>query len=637
MAERTTATIIVEALGTAWTVFSLYPDPEQQPAFRRAVESMHEAVGEEVYLELDSSGFSHLGESVSVDREGSERFAKRCYLHRVESLVVASAPEPSDVARLFASLSKDELASAASGGVEAELRRDGVVAFTVGQRAMLRTIGDEDAPDRDPRVQAVLDEGIDPAAFAQSLIDEAGGETGALVALFYARYHEILSRLVEGDVYGQEGTVQAFVEAFFYLDEPSQLGCFEGFLATDETYDRMFLDQFAGHELAKLAPRLDSQGLALLLDYARVATDQADGRPDELLGILKNPEALHSVREVAAAKVQERLGELNKAIEESAAFLEIVKDKFPDPRRYFYDSLEVFRGLLAVEEREDRFRRIMRVWVGKVTTAVRAQDYRRAELWLRSVTAKPTYDPVRESDVESSLGQIATQEVLSLIVDAASADDGDVEKNPQAESATRLLRALGPRAVNALVDLLADEDNRSRRRVLVGLLSDVAADDPTPIVDRLSDDRWYVVRNLLTVLRDTSTPTASAAVLAAVDHPDGRVRVEALRAMGTSDPGALARLTKAMRDSDEKVRHAAIGMVAVVAGGGGSAPLVAALGNRGTPQADKLRVIVALGGVEGQQAADALSKVANRKFVFGAQARALKDGAQNALKRRTAS
>jgi len=626
---------IVEALGTAWTVFSLYPDPESQPAFRRAVELLQEASSDGIHLDLDSSGFSYAGGPVVTDREGADRFAKRCYLHRVEGLSVVAAPSPRDVDRLFTSLSKDESSSGVSGGIEAELRRDGVVSFSVAQRSMLRVVGTEDAPDRDSKVQEVLDEGVDAASFAEALITEAGGDPEAVIVVFYDRYHETLDHLTATDIFGREGVVQAFVEAFFYLDEPSQLGVFRRLLDSDEQFDRAFLDQFAGHELAKLAPRLDSQGLALLLDYARVATDQADSRPDELLGILKNPEALQSVREVAAAKVQERLGELAKAAEASAQFLAIVQDKFPDPRRYFYDSLEVFRGLLAVEDREDRFRRLMRVWVGKVSASVRASDFRRAELWLRSVTAKPTYAPHREGDVDYSLSQIASPEILNHIVAvAAEKGEGEPEKGSAQESAMRLLQALGPKAVNAMIDLLAEEEGRNRRRLLVALLRQIAAEDPAPIVNRLSDERWYVVRNLLTVLRETSTTTAHEAVLAAGEHPDARVRLEALRALGTIGTGSSQRLAKATGDEDEKVRHAAIGMLGAAGTPEAEGALVVVLNDRRTRHIDKVRVILAMGGGHTGPGTEALTAIAKKRFVAGAQARSLREAARAALRRR---
>ena len=106
---------IVEALGASWTVHSLYPEPESQPAFRRAVESLQAADIRDVTLDIDVSGFQHDGEPVHVDREGADRFAKRCYLHRIESITLVGSPTAFDVNRFFALLARDEGATAASG------------------------------------------------------------------------------------------------------------------------------------------------------------------------------------------------------------------------------------------------------------------------------------------------------------------------------------------------------------------------------------------------------------------------------------------------------------------------------------------------------------------------------------------
>lgn len=624
---------VVEALGAAWTVYSLYPDPESQPAFRRAVEGLQAATASQVQLEIDVSGFRHDGQPVEVDREGSERFAKRCYLHRLESISLLTAPTAFDVSRLFGLLARDENLGAASGGIEAALRRDGVTALAVVQRAMLRVVGEDEVPDRDQRVQGVLDDGLDPEAFANQLWDEAGGDRERLAELFTERYRETLSIVDDEDVYGREGVVQAFVEAFFHFDEPAQVGIFEVFLGSEVGHDRVFLDQFAGHELAKLAPRLDSQGLALLLDYARVATDQADGRPRELLGILRNPQAMQSVREVAAAKVQERLGDLNKAAEEGLAFLAIVRDQFPDPQRYFYDSLEVFRGLLAVEARDDRFARLMRIWRGKVSNAARRQQFRRAELWLRAVTAHPTYPPERHGEVEEALGQIASPDVMAAVVEASTAAGS---LGPDAtDPAVRLLRALGPRAVNGLVDLLAEEQDRARRRVLIDVLSQVAVNDRAAIVSRLSDDRWYVVRNLLTILRQSGPVVGDPGYLQTLRHTDSRVRVEAIRALAGGGDAALPHLASALDDGDEKVRQAAAAVATTYRTPGGVKLLEEGLEAR-LDVADKRRLMDALVDIGTPSALAPVESLAKKRFVFGAAARQLRDAARDALERRSA-
>lgn len=629
--ERASATrpdSVIEALGTAWTVYSLYPDPEQQPAFRRSIESLRSVTAEPVSFSMDALGFLFEGEQIDVEREGADRLAKRCYFHHVEAFGISSPPSENDVIRLFNALAKEEELSRATGGVGGALRRDGVTCFSLVQRALLATGGQENPMDRDPSVQEVIDNALDPRSFAADLIAEFGTEPGQLAEAFYRRYHEILERVNETDLAGRESVVQAFVEVFFYFEELSQVASFERFLGGDHAEDRMFLDQFAGHELAKLAPRLDSTGLGLLLDYARVATDQADTRPAELLGILKNPEALQSMREVAATKVQERLGDLNRAAESGERFLAVVKDQFPDPRRYFYDALEVFRGLLAVEDRDDRFSRLMRIWVGKVAESVRARDFRRAELWLRAATARPTYNESRTDEISEALGQIASTEVMGIVIDAATAAEGKAADDPS----VRLMQALGPRAVNSLVDLLAEEEEKGRRRLLIDLLSDVARDDPEPLIARLTDDRWYVVRNLLTVLRDVH-PEPGAAISQTASHPDHRVRMEALRVLSAGGEKGLPYMRAALSDSEEKVRGTAIGLLGAHRSSGSEQVLLDTLADRSFPTADKNRVINALAAFDTVASKDALTALANRKLIFSSTGRSLRASAQSALQK----
>lgn len=628
----TRASSVIEALGTAWTVYSLYPDPERQPAFRRAIEALRLVTEESITFSMDALGFSFDGETIDVDREGADRLAKRCYFHHVEAFGISTPPSENDVVRLFNSLAREEESSRATGGVGGALRRDGVTCFSVVQRALLATGGQEDPVDRDPAVQTVIDDAVDPERFAKKLLEEFGDDPEGLAGAFYARYHEILERVLDGDLTGRESVVQAFVEVFFYFEEAGQVAAFKTFLRAGDDKDRMFLDQFAGHELAKLAPRLDSTGLGLLLDYARVATDQADNRPNELLGILKNPEALQSMREVAAAKVQERLGDLQRAAEASERFLAVVQDQFPDPRRYFYDALEIFRGLLAVEDRDDRFGRLMRIWVGKVSESVRANDFRRAELWLRAATARPTYSDSRQSEVEDALGQIASTEVMGLVIDGAT--QAGIEDLRAAESsgepAIRLMQALGPRAVNSLVDLLAEEEEKGRRRLLIDLLTQVARDDPAPLLARLSDDRWYVVRNLLTVLRDTHSE-ALAGIGNTASHPDHRVRMEALRVLANGGPSATPYLKKALSDSEEKVRGTAIGLLGAHRTSDSERLLLDALDDRSMPAADKHKVINALGHFDTVASKQALTSLANRKLIFSSTGRALRAAAQASI------
>ena len=102
--ERPPQVVAVEALATAWTVHSLYPDPDAQPAFRRAIEALIEVVEPDMTIEVEGPRFLFEGDDVETEREGAERLARRCFVHHVESIRFEAAPTTIDVAKLFAAL-----------------------------------------------------------------------------------------------------------------------------------------------------------------------------------------------------------------------------------------------------------------------------------------------------------------------------------------------------------------------------------------------------------------------------------------------------------------------------------------------------------------------------------------------------
>ena len=624
--ERRPQVVAVEALGTAWTVHSLYPDPETQPAFRRAVETLREVVEPDMTIEVEGPHFLSEGDEVETEREGAERLARRCYVHHIESIRFEDSPGALDIARLFGSLAKEEESVRASGGVAAALRRDGVASISVVQRSQLRTLVEEEVVDRDDRVQSVIDRGSDPKEFAAALVEEAGGDPEKLAELFFEEYQATLELVDDDDYQGREEVVKAFVETFFHLPTPASMAVFTRFLNRQESdSERAFLDQFAGNELARLAPSLDPAGLALLLDYARVSTDRVDGRPEELLELIQTTDAVQAAREVAAVSVHERLRDLAGSGVDESSFVEALQSEFPNPQHFFYHALEVFRGLLFAEDRDDRFRRLMRIWIGKVGTAVRRGQYRRAELWLRAVMDASTFADHRRPEVEEALAQISSSEIMSAVVQTAT-------EGGEAGPAVRLLKALGTSAVNVLVEILAEEQDAARRRMLVDMLSEVATDDPDPLTARLSDPRWYLVRNIVIVLRHTGDRDAIRAMRPVLSYGDHRVRLEALRGLAMLGDEAVPFFETALGDDHPSIRQTAIALLGTQESDAAERLLVAALDRRSLDLAEKQRVVDLLSERSSPKTRAALEQLAAKRFGFSVSTRTLRRSARDALK-----
>ncbi|HUF14083.1 MAG TPA: hypothetical protein VMN78_13345 [Longimicrobiales bacterium] len=138
-----------------------------------------------------------------------------------------------------------------------------------------------------------------------------------------------------------------------------------------------------------------------------------------------------------------------------------------------------------------------------------------------------------------------------------------------------LVERLGLEAVPALLDTLAEAESSSLRRGVMDLLADLGPDIAPAVAERVvRDERWYVQRNLLSVLAEVRAWPRGLDPGAQLGHPDGRVRREAYRlllqlpgereravctALADPDPRNLRQGIAAAR---ERMPAAAVGLVA---------------------------------------------------------------------------
>jgi len=209
------------------------------------------------------------------------------------------------------------------------------------------------------------------------------------------------------------------------------------------------------------------------------------------------------------------------------------------------------------------------------------------------------------------LGRLAGRDAVAVLVAALAKLPEEGE-----ETIKQLLARLGGGAAESLLDVLAESDDRATRRRLLDLLPALGGDVSAGAAARLADSRWYVVRNMLVLLRRLGDPGALAAVRRCADHPDIRVRLEAIRNLFAFDqelPRGLLR--SALRDSDPRLADAAIelagsrGIVEAVE------PLVELLQERdlfGRRRGQRLLALKALGELAQPHALDGLSRYVAR-------------------------
>jgi HEAT repeat protein len=174
----------------------------------------------------------------------------------------------------------------------------------------------------------------------------------------------------------------------------------------------------------------------------------------------------------------------------------------------------------------------------------------------------------------------------------------------------RLLVSLGRDAIQPMLEVLADSESRQVRRALISRLLKLGDEIGPLLIPWLGDERWNVVRNMLYLAAELPHPPLALNAAGLRQHPDPRVRREALRVLFGQPHERTRAVCTALADEDPRVKRLALG----AAGEGGcpepAVPLVIAIASDGS-QHSELRVsaIRALAAHRGRLALDALLRL----------------------------
>lgn len=132
-----------------------------------------------------------------------------------------------------------------------------------------------------------------------------------------------------------------------------------------------------------------------------------------------------------------------------------------------------------------------------------------------------------------------------------------LEKEKSIECVDLILK-IGSPFIAALMNRLSLEDNRSIRRTYLNLLLRFGEDCIQPAVNRLNDSRWFVVRNMIYLLRELGEQSALPHIRLCVKHPNPKVSLEALKTcLFFHDKEAVPFLLNMLKsENEEELLHA---------------------------------------------------------------------------------
>lgn len=207
-------------------------------------------------------------------------------------------------------------------------------------------------------------------------------------------------------------------------------------------------------------------------------------------------------------------------------------------------------------------------------------------------------------------GRIATAHVVRRVADQEPVDFKTLE---------RIVPLVGVAAAAPLLDMLATAESRGTRRGLLAQLAKMGPAIAPTVIARLDDPRWYVIRNLLTVLEEIGPPPDFSAI-PFMRHADPRVRLQALKLQLKHPEGRDEALVAGLADQDPRTLRLALGLAIAVERCPDAAvpPLISRATDRGLPTDLRVLAIRALGHATAPAALEALLQLTSAgRTLFG--------------------
>lgn len=570
---------LLRQLWLALSTYRLYPEDHDRPGFSTGVERVGAAArealaGGAVDVQIRGNGFV-LDDRPLAGDDPIERLAIVCFERRAERLRVTAVPDASDLERLFSVLTRPAGEVEEAGGAERLLRDAGVNSLSLSPIGPGRVEGSDHAPPGSAPASSTDDAGAlaselmgddlrgSPAEQAQTLLERlrtlsGPRPTGAPEIDLHASVHGLMQEL-SADV--RRSLVDMLVER---VREDPVAERVIGTMSNAEL-TRALVDLGAGgqRDPVELARRLAAAG-ARQIDIVDLTRALETGQEDagtiiaglEQLGIDLGDEGApapgDSVMEVLSHYLSATGGDDTRSIraamsasgaEMRAAQVMAVAD---------YVTLETDR---------ERAGEALEIWSEELRRALGDRDEREVASQLRRVRDVLV---VGGDDGGSQLFQAYVRRVLvpEVVLRAVGAEAA--AGHPRLAA---LLSPFGDAGVEVLLDLLAEEQDRGRRALLLGALRRIAAEHPEAVVSRLRDDRWFVVRNAISILGSASNPAVLTQLAEAARHPAEAVRREVPEALANAGgPGAAPHLVRIALEGGDDLRHLAVSSLGTIVG-----------------------------------------------------------------------
>jgi HEAT repeat protein len=604
------------------SAYRLYPGATERSGFVAASERI-EAAAERALADGVVDVEVH-GEALWLDarplpnEDAIRRLALACFERRVERIVLRDVPVPTELAHVFDVLSLAPTELQEPGAAQERLRATGVSSIELLRVGPGSVTGADHVPlDLVEPVEAEIPTG--DVLASELMVEDLGGDAEQQAETILARlrslsdqfnvepargidlhsaFHEAIGRFPD-DV--RRSLVQLLVDRV--AEDPLAQRLVGAMSNAELTRALVDLGRDGRRDPVDLARRLAAAGVRHL-DIVDLTTALEAGREEagtivaglEQLGIdLSGPRVSGSITDVLAEYLSATRTEDARSMHRALGDAEEEQA-----------SLLAFADYLSLESDLERIGEVLDGWVGAVGASLRDGDRARLGVLVDAARRPLSNAGDDRSALFETSARLALDEELLLRLAPPPAEG---EPSPL----LALLAPFGDLGVEVLLDLLADEEDRDRRALLLAVLRQAAAGHVGPVAARLDDPRWYVVRNAVTLLGAAGGPEVLERLATVARHGAPEVRREAARSLvlagGTAAAPHLVDL--AVHGGDEMGRLALVALAALT--GPGSASAIAEVARSSSAKALRQEALDVLAGrVDGGTAVEDLASGATK-------------------------
>jgi hypothetical protein len=188
------------------------------------------------------------------------------------------------------------------------------------------------------------------------------------------------------------------------------------------------------------------------------------------------------------------------------------------------------------------------------------------------------------------------------------------------EGAFRLAKALKRSVILPLINALLSEPDPIMRKFFLSVLKAIGPDVNPYVINKLKDKRWFVIRNMLYLLRECDGRPYLSYIRKFVKHNNVSICIEAVRTLlHFNTPDALPFLKLYLRSDNEDLRRAAVKLAGSCRAKEAMPYLIRILEKRdlfGVASISKTEAVLALGDIGDRSAVKALMSLYNSRSLF---------------------